>query len=283
MTKMKTHTHQLGQGLKITVERPYTMQDAVDEFKADIKKLGGKVTQVQDELSVSDLSAAAYGTAMHKLTENLKSLGGVVAAAPATDYSDLEARVLAHLIDAGTFGRPFFGYPTVGSVSGRMTGSKSNLSEVARAHAPTPKVKKVADVAPQALSTWEFSQEYLDRVYGTKVHVVGQHFRPKRAQNVIGYKKMGNMALLVAEPDNPVDLNAIMVLMWEDETKSWQHVGYVRATEAALLRSKWTGDFKRPMVSRITQRPVNADGHRGGRNIELTLTGEVRTYPGYVL
>lgn len=283
---MKTmkHTLQLDHGVKVTVERPYTMQDAVDEFKADVEKLGGKVVQVQDELSVSGLSATASGTVMHKLSENLKSLGGVVAAAPATDYSALEDRVLAHMLDTGPFGWPSFFY-TGGLVRDR------GKSEVAQAHAagrspvqaPKPKAKKVADVAPQAMSTWEFSQEYLQRVYGTKVHVVGQHFRPKRAQNVIGYKKVGNMALLVAEPDNPVDFNAIMVLMWEDETKSWQHVGYVRATEAALLRSKWKGDHKHPMVARITHYPSNADGHRGGRNVELTLTGEVRTYPGYVL
>ena len=89
------------------------------------------------------------------------------------------------------------------------------------------------------------------------------------------------MALLVAEPDNPVDMNAIMVLMWNDQTKHWHHVGYVRATQAALLRGKWTGDYKNVMVARITDIPANADGHRNGRNVELTLTGEVRTYPGY--
>lgn len=262
---MKTikHTLSFNYGVKVTVERPYTMQDVMDEFKADVEKLGGKVTQVQDELRVSGLSATASGTVMHKLSENLKSLEGI---------TDVVVRARA-VSDDGPFKWPSFSHITREQVVNEKVKVKEKLA----------KAKKVADVAPQAMSTWEFSQEYLQRVYGTKVHVVGQHFRPKRAQNVIGYKKVGNMALLVAEPDNPVDLNTIMVLMWEDETKSWQHVGYVRATEAALLRSKWKGDHKHPMVARITSYPSNADGHRGGRNIELTLTGEVRTYPGYVL
>ena len=42
-----------------------------------------------------------------------------------------------------------------------------------------------------------------------------------------------------------------------------------------------TYDYKNVMVARFSDIPANADGHRGGRNIELTLTGECRTYPGY--
>jgi len=35
------------------------------------------------------------------------------------------------------------------------------------------------------------------------------------------------------------------------------------------------------VVARISEVLAKSDGHRGGRNIKLTLTGEVRTYPGY--
>lgn len=136
-------------------------------------------------------------------------------------------------------------------------------------------------IAPKALSTWEFTSQHLGRMHGQKVHLVGQHYRGKKDQEVLGWKRVGNMALLVAEPDNPVDLNAVMVLTWNDQTKEWHHAGYVRATEASALRGKWTGDFRNVMVARFSSIPANADGHRGGRNIELTLTGECRTYPGY--
>lgn len=146
---------------------------------------------------------------------------------------------------------------------------------------PAPKPKRVKDVAPSALSTWEFDTNYLQRMHGISVSLVGQHHRERRDQDVLGYKRVGNMALLVAEPDNQHDLNAVMVLVWDDVAKHWRHAGYVRATQAASLRGKWTGDHRNVMVARITSIPANADGHRDGRNIQLTLTGEVRTYPGY--
>lgn len=160
------------------------------------------------------------------------------------------------------------------------------FAEAARMAAgrPTPKPaprKTIAQVAPGALSTWEFSSQHLGRMHGQKVHLVGQHYRGKKDQEVLGWKRVGNMALLVAEPDNPVDLNAVMVLTWNDQTKQWHHAGYVRAIEASALRGRWTGDHKNVMVARFSDIPANADGHRGGRNIELTLTGECRTYPGY--
>lgn len=147
--------------------------------------------------------------------------------------------------------------------------------------AARPKPKRVKDVAPSALSTWEFDTNYLQRMHGISVSLVGQHHRERRDQDVLGYKRVGNMALLVAEPDNQHDLNAVMVLVWDDVAKHWRHAGYVRATQAASLRGKWTGDHRNVMVARITSIPANADGHRDGRNIQLTLTGEVRTYPGY--
>lgn len=287
---MKTmkKTLELSQGLKITVERPYDMQDAVNEFKAGVEKLGGTVTQVQDEIAVSGVSVEDVMKLSSKLTEDLNGIGALGA-----DYSGIEARVLAHearvlahTLSSGPFGFPSWAHIPAGAKTDRWAGM-SSLSEVAKAMEPgraatsKPKAKKVAQVAPDALSTWEFKASYLQRVYGERVHLVGQHFRGKLDQEVLGWKRQGNMALLVAEPDNPVDMNAVMVLMWNDQTKHWHHVGYVRATQAALLRGKWTGDYKNVMVARITDIPSNSDGHRGGRNVELTLTGEVRTYSGY--
>lgn len=294
-TKMKKETVDIGGGLVLHINRPFTAQDAIDDFKAKATKLGGKVTQVQDELEVSGLSADQVKNLSTELSEALKDVGKTVG-----DYSTIERRLAAHMIlsnslfDSIPYMRDFsplhfggFVHPNFQPGPKRTTAGESILSAVAkrareRLLKPAPK-PRIADVAPAAMSTWEFSQEYLARVAGTKVNLVGQHYRPKRAQKVLGYKHAGNMALLVAEPDNPMDMNAIMVLMWEDESKTWQQVGYVRARQAALLRSKWKGDHRHPMVARITHYPQNSDGHREGNNIELTLTGEVRTYPGYIL
>lgn len=269
MTKTVKKTLDLGRGVKLTIERPFTAQDAVDEFKREIEAAGGKVTQVQDEMTVTGrIPDAVVQAAVGRLAESL--------GATAVDYSGIEARAMAHAFP--------FGFPSWAHIAPSM----SEVAEALRAGRAAqqerkPKAKLVKDVAPHAMSTWEFRQEYLQRMYGAKVHLVGQHYRGKLDQEVLGWKRVGNMALLVAEPDNPVDMNAVMVLMWNDQTKHWHHVGYVRATEAALLRGKWTGDFKNAMVARLTSIPANPDGHRGGRNIELTLTGEVRTYPGYRL
>ncbi|UUV44829.1 HIRAN domain containing protein [Rhodobacter phage RcRudolph] len=276
--KVVRKTMDFGHGIKVTVERPYTLQDALDEFKREVEAKGGKVTQVQDELAVSGISAADAMKATQTLSENIGAATGsttkVFAAGGAVDYSGLEERVMAHLASEAIYPFGFPSFPYIAKAADVIRQSTARAK-------PAP--KKVKDVAPKAMSTWEFNSSYLQRMHGQTVHLVGQHHRSKLDQEVLGWKREGNMALLVAEPDNPVDLNAVMVLVWNDQTKNWHHAGYVRATEAAALRGKWTGDFKNVMVARITRIPSNPDGHRGGRNIQLTATGEVRTYPGYKL
>ncbi|QXN72365.1 HIRAN domain containing protein [Rhodobacter phage RcSimone-Hastad] len=317
--KVARKTVDFGHGIKVTVERPYTQQDAIEEFKRTIEAAGGKVTQVQDELTVTGNASTAdvmkatqqlsenLGVATTPLNEALRRFGKTIGldpdfvdrtvdakrpvqtptgrlSFPHLDFTDLERRAAAHYATGGEvkpgdyvevvmpFGFPSFPYIARAADVIRQSTARAK---------PAP--KKVAQVAPKAMSTWEFSSGHLSRMHGQTVNLVGQHFRSTKDQEVLSWKRPGNMALLVAEPDNPVDLNAIMVLAWNDQTKAWHHVGYVRATQASALRGKWTGDFKNAMVARFTNVPRNADGHRGGNNIELTLTGEVRTYPGYKL
>lgn len=309
MTNTVKQAFDLGHGVKVTLERPYTTQDAIDEFKRDVEAKGGKVQQVHDELAVSgsvsndDVLKAArkltenLGKAVSPLDEALRRYGKTVGLDPAfvdktvdakrsptgrfasggpvgADFSALEERVIAHAVAEAIMP---FGFPSFAFIA-----PAADVLRQSRAK-PAPKPKKVKDVAPKAMSTWEFESGHLQRMHGVSVHLVGQHHRTAKDQEVLSWKRPGNMALLVAEPDNPVDLNAVMVLAWNDVTKSWHHVGYVRATEASALRGKWTGDFKNAMVARFTSIPRNADGHRGGNNIGLTLTGEVRTYRGYQL
>lgn len=319
--KVARKTVDFGHGIKVTVERPYTTQDAIDEFKRDVEAVGGKVQQVHDELVVTgNASTADVMKATQKLSENLgvattplnealrrfgKTIGldpdfvdATVDAKrpvrtptgrlvfPHLDFSEVEKRAAAHYatggeVKPGDYVEAAFSYP-FGFPSFAFIARGEDVLRQSQAR-PAPKPKKVKDVAPKAMSTWEFTSGHLQRVHGQTVNLVGQHHRTKQDQEVLGWKRPGNMVLLVAEPDNPVDLNAVMVLAWNDVTKHWHHVGYVRATQASALRGKWTGDFKNALVARFTNIPRNADGHRGGNNIELTLTGEVRTYPGYKL
>ena len=276
---MKTikNTLDVGHGIKLTVERPFTEADAFAEFQAGIQALGGQASRgaSHDEIIVSGASVDEVVKLSRKYAETVAELSGSTGSA--------SGRV--GLAVGLPFGFPSFAHIATDEEILRNVMDMLANGEPGVVRKPTaPKLKPtVTKVAPKALSTWEFQSNYLQRMYGQTVHLVGQHYRGKLDQEVLGWKRSGNMALLVAEPDNPVDFNAVMVLMWNDQTKHWHHVGYVRATEAAVLRGKWTGDHKNVMVARISEVPSNADGHRGGRNIELTLTGEVRTYPGYQL
>lgn len=287
---MKTikNTLDVGHGIKLTVERPFTEADAFAEFQAGIQALGGQASRgaSHDEIIVSGASVTEVVKLSQKYAETVAELSGSTGSAsghvgfgiglpfgfPSFAHIPSDEQVLKNVMDMLAKGEP----GVLRSPTGRRATGPAVQSIKSK---PAP--KRVAQVAPNALSTWEFQSNYLQRMYGQTVHLVGQHYRGKLDQEVLGWKRSGNMALLVAEPDNPVDFNAIMVLMWNDQTKHWHHVGYVRATEAAVLRGKWTGDHKNVMVARISTVPSNSDGHRGGRNIELTLTGEVRTYPGY--
>lgn len=304
---MKTIKKTLAVGpVKLTIERPFTQEDAFGCFKAAVEKLGGSVQRgagasydevlvqgisVDDAVKLSRKYAEDLGHAVSPLDEALRRYGKTIGLDPSFVDATVDGRRQGKTDRTESIVQAILGgNAIIASMPFERAPRASTLSEVAKAMAEgrpaaarATAAKKVADVAPHALSTWDFQSQYLQRLYGQKVCLVGQHYRGKLDQEVLGWKREGNMALLVAEPDNPVDMNAVMVLAWNDQTKHWHHVGYVRATEAALLRGKWTGDHKNAVVARFTSIPQGADGHRGGRNIELTLTGEVRTYPGYRL
>ena len=177
------------------------------------------------------------------------------------------------------------------TVGAAMTGVKASEPTQAMLKArPKAQVKPapadIGKVAADVITSvgWDFTQEYSrDLKDGhTIVNLVGQHFRPKKAQDVLASKRQYNMALLVAEPTNPADVNAVMVLMWDHTEKGWHHVGYVRADQAAKLRSCWPeDDVRKVRVATITEMPSGFDGHRTGKNLTMALTGEYRTYPAF--
>ena len=169
--------------------------------------------------------------------------------------------------------------------TGRQTSEPAMQSIKPAKAKPTP--ADIGKVAPSTISSegWDFiTQNYSRNLKDghTVVNLVGQHYRGPKDQETLAGKKMHNMALLVAEPTNPADINAVMVLMWDWTAKIWRHVGYVKADQAAKLRSTWPeDDVRKVQVASITEMPANFDGHRGSKNLKLTITGEYRTYPTF--
>jgi hypothetical protein len=149
--------------------------------------------------------------------------------------------------------------------------------------APVNIGKMAADVITS--DGWDFTEEFSvgsKGLTGQLVNLVGQHYRSKKDQDVLASKKLYNMALLVAEPTNVADVNAVMVLMWYHKNKAWHHVGYVRADQAARLRSCWPeDDVRKVRVATIMDMPSGFNGHRTGPNLTMALTGEYRTYPAF--
>ena len=79
--------------------------------------------------------------------------------------------------------------------------------------------------------------------YSAGVQIVGQAYRSQEAQQALKLKRSGNMALLVREPGNSHDSNAIAVLIAAAEKKGyvWTHCGYVQRHAAADLTADWYG------------------------------------------
>lgn len=82
------------------------------------------------------------------------------------------------------------------------------------------------------------------REYTPGLSIVGQQYRAEEAQQALRAKKAGNMALLVREPGNTHDPNAVAVLVAKSEENSWfwTHCGYVERHAAADLTADWYGD-----------------------------------------
>lgn len=174
------------------------------------------------------------------------------------------------------------------TVGATLTGRKASGPEMQsiKRDKPKPAPANIGKVAADVITSvgWDFTQEYSrDLKDGhTIVNLVGQHYRSKKAQDTLASKKQYNMTLLVAEPTNEADVNAVMVLMWNHTEKGWHHVGYVRADQAAKLRSCWPeDDVRKVRVATITEMPSGFDGHRTGKNLTMALTGEYRTYPAF--
>lgn len=80
--------------------------------------------------------------------------------------------------------------------------------------------------------------------YTAGLPIVGQSYRAPEAHRALLKKKSGNRALLVREPANLNDPNAVAVLIAAPEDKGyvWTHCGYIERHRAADLTHNWYGD-----------------------------------------
>lgn len=140
-----------------------------------------------------------------------------------------------------------------------------------------PKPRTVKEMALATLSTPNFVQSNADWLTNFKVDLVGaRHYAPRSLQ-VLETKRTGMKTLLVAEPDNPVDSNAVMVLAWCTGKNEWVHVGYVPAATAKTLRSNWPGDDRQVVLAEFADN-AGMDFSVKGATTQLRITGHVRRY-----
>lgn len=89
---------------------------------------------------------------------------------------------------------------------------------------------------------------YLDEaVRYQQLQIIGNRYRSRRQQEILRYKKKNALVLLVPEPRNPYDPNAIAAFVsgkeYRDDSAcsdfSWFHVGYLSKDTAARLVHVW--------------------------------------------
>jgi len=107
--------------------------------------------------------------------------------------------------------------------------------------------------------------------------LVGTHHRPPEAKQLLDHKGVDTIVLLVREPGNTFDGNAVMAYAWRaaclGQSGAWVHVGYIQAEHAAALANEWPkeGEDDLAVVARIAVKPLSWDGRRGGNNIRLRV------------
>ena len=101
--------------------------------------------------------------------------------------------------------------------------------------------------------------------YG-QLQIVGNRYRSKEQQQILKSKKAGALVLLVPEPGNFKDENAIACLVSKNLPDhpykfTWTHVGYLPAHTAAKLKPYWPMDKGVPGIVHTTlfKRPLGGD------------------------
>jgi len=92
--------------------------------------------------------------------------------------------------------------------------------------------------------------------------IVGNTYRPSTQQSALRNKNQNNRVLIVPEPGNPKDKNALAVLVARGLSSNsfvWTHVGYLPKSDAKRLAPEWPRYKGRLLVGegRISGNPAH--------------------------
>ena len=113
----------------------------------------------------------------------------------------------------------------------------------------------------ETINVGEFTAAMHDAAQYDQLTIVGSRYRSLFQQQVLANKSAKTLVLLMREPGNFVDSNAVACLMSKalgdfhpDGGFTWTHVGYLPATTAAKLAPIWPERNGLPMVVHATLR-----------------------------
>ena len=127
-----------------------------------------------------------------------------------------------------------------------------------------------------------FIEEIEDAVEYKQLVIVGNRYRNSEQQAALNHKSKGTLVLLIREPGNPHDPNAVACLVTQDiadapvgrdNAFTWRHVGYLPKHVAANLAPCWPESNGYPMVIQATLRD-SAQARRNSGNVYLDVINE---------
>lgn len=121
-----------------------------------------------------------------------------------------------------------------------------------------------------------------DAVDYKQLIIVGNRYRNSEQQAALNHKSKGTLVLLVREPGNPHDPNAVACLVTQgiadapvgrDNVFTWRHVGYLPKHVAANLAPCWPESNGYPMVIQAILRD-SAQARRNSGNVYLDVIND---------
>lgn len=124
-----------------------------------------------------------------------------------------------------------------------------------------------------------FIEKIKDAVEYKQLVIVGNRYRNSEQQAALNQKAKGTLVLLVREPGNPHDPNAVACLVTQGIPEAppdqqnpftWRHVGYLPKQVAANLAPCWPMSNGYPMVIQATLSD-SAQARRNSGNVYLDV------------
>jgi hypothetical protein len=110
-------------------------------------------------------------------------------------------------------------------------------------------------------------------------HLVGVGYRPAYVRDFTANYICSEQALwLVRDPNNEAHGNAVAVFAWNGPFNKFEHLGYIRWSEADYLVTTCGLDKDSALKAKVEYIPKVQDGRRFGFNMYLATTGFVMKY-----